>query len=298
MKKFIIFLYSSFVLFSNFAFGQEIKKIEEIPYNEEIGDWDIVFPLPVDFCKDSITEAKIMVNGQVEFDAFVSERGIQISRKDTLTLDSGKKYFFKPFFMYESKWYTMLGKDYQVPIVFLSATYEIKNLYLKTSVSFPSFKGLIPDKEKSYFSAIDSDIDSIIYGEVERIPVERSDGNKFFGMKKLSSIGEEKRQILNSIVCFSNKFGEPKLYALEVSKFKIGGNLSLASNLVAVGSFTPYWGNGEEKNAEIFDIGGNLVAKFVAKSGEPFWPSSYFSNSGIYFLKIDNIGTAKFVVAN
>ena len=74
--------------------------------------------------------------------------------------------------------------------------------------------------------------------------------------------------------------------------------LKIAHNLTGVGAITPYWENSEEIEAKIFDMSGNLVAKFLAKSGEPFWPSSYFSTAGIYFLQVENIGTTKFVVAN
>lgn len=289
MRKFFTILLAYFFV-SNFAFGQdEMKNSEIISYNQEIGDWDIVFPLTENFCIDSITDALIMINGQVPLHAFASERGIQLSRRDTLKLYSGERYFFKPFFLYKGYWYTMPGKNYEAPTIFSTTSWDIKDLYLKTSVIFSTFPGLIPDEEKSYFSVIDASTDSIIHGEIEKIPVERSEGNKFFGMKELSSVGEEEEQYLNSVVAFSNQFGEPKLYFLSLARFKIGGEFTLSNNIVGVGSITLFWGDNLPKKMEIISLeSGQVIQKKEVIAGESFWLENL--RPGNYVLSLPGIG--------
>ncbi len=289
MRKFFTILLACFFV-SNFTFGQdEMKKIDLLTYNSEIGDWDLVFSLPENFCIDSITDALIMINGQVPLHAFASERGIQLSRRDTLKLYSGERYFFKPYFLYQNIWYTMPGKEYQIPEISSSLTWKINDLYLKTEVSFSSYPGLIPDTEKSYFSVIDAVTDSIIYGEVEKIPVERSDGNQFFGMKELSSVGEEKEQYVNSVVTFSNQYGEPKLHVLSLSRFKVGGEFTLSSNIVGVGAVTLFWGDNTPRDLEIISLeSGQLILSKEVVAGESFWLTDL--RPGHYILRINNFG--------
>ena len=289
MRKFFTILLACFFV-SNFTFGQdEMKKIDLLTYNSEIGDWDLVFSLPENFCIDSITDALIMINGQVPLHAFASERGIQLSRRDTLKLYSGERYFFKPFFLYQNIWYTMPGKEYQIPEISSSLTWKINDLYLKTEVSFSSYPGLIPDKEKSYFSVIDAITDSIIHGEFEKIPVERSDGNKFFGMKELSSVGEEKEQYLNSVVTFSNQYGEPKLHVLSLSRFKVGGEFTISNNLIGEGSITLFWKNNIPQQMEIISLQtGKTVERNEVIAGESFWIEGL--RPGHYLVRLPNLG--------
>lgn len=294
MEKLLFFALVLFFYFSNPALGQdEMKKTEIIPYNQEIGDWDVVFSLPENFPIEGVTEAWIVINGQVEYVAVATERGIEFSHTEEIKFYAGEKYFFKPFFLYDKKWHSMPGMEYLVPEISQSLTWKIKDLYLKTEVMFSEYPGLFPDTENSYFSVIDSDTDSIIYGDVERIPIERSDGNKFFGMKELTSVGLEKEQYLNSVVAFSNQYGEVKLYSLGISRFQVGGDFTISTNVVGVGAITLFWEDNIPKQMEIISLEtGQIVQKKEVIAGESFWIDT---RPGHYLIRLDNLGQKRII---
>lgn len=229
---------------------------------------------------------------------------IVLSHPSRLWLNSGSIYTCFAGFVniFGEKKYTK-NFTFTAPNVNVSLDWKIENGVLKTFASIDDNLCLFVDKINTRFYFFDHHLG---VGEDLKVKQEFFFPDEFWDPKEKNFTGEyalnraypSYQKGLSFGVDLVDFHGKKRLqtYAYRVIGFV--DQLKITHNITSIGAIIPYWEDSESREAKIFDAGGNLVAKFLARSGEAFWPSSYFSQSGIYFLNVENIGTTKFVVAN
>lgn len=296
-----VFLFSFFFSF-NFAFGQE--KMEEkryIPYNVEIGDWDIVFPLPDSVNVAPEYGAKIVIITGIweEFPAEITERGVEFVHPTEIWFHQGWDYAFRTIV------YDQDGRGYLSEVEFIYAPsfeavlqYRLSGNTLDLEIRFENDLGLTPSLENSEFSIVPLSSDSIIHERYESKMFDFSTSQKLVGMTELyeSSV---KQKIISYFVTMENQFGVPRLWDVD-AKLMLAGvekrGFKIMHNLTGVGAITPYFDNNEPKNGFIVSSDGRVVKKILVQSGEAFWPGVEVP-AGMYYLHVPEIGTEPFIKA-
>ncbi|MFA7285970.1 MAG: hypothetical protein WC011_03985 [Candidatus Paceibacterota bacterium] len=300
MKKLFFFVVIYVVSFSvsNSAFGQ-IDKMEKkiIPYDFQIGDWDIAIPLPAGKSLDENYEIYLCVNGDWCLPAKLTDKGIELIHPSELFLRENEEYYFKAVFVdstgqvQQTEPLTLLAPDLEI-----SLSWKVKNSDLKTEVSVSNTEGFVTNLEESYFSTIDDDTDSIIHGEYKKFPVTLKN-DKFFGETHLQeeSIATEKQYLIFSLR-LDNDDGQVKLYGNELSALLVKGDFKLTRNLIGQGSFTPFFGDNIPKKGYIVSMSGQVVRELTLQSDEAIWLEDL--PSGQYGLYIEGYPTKKIVKIN
>jgi len=294
----LLFVSFSFLFFSNSAFGQ-MDKIDKkiIPYDTEIGDWDILIPLPSNASPDTDYEIFIAVNGVWYLPAQLTDRGIELIHPSELFLHEGVDYYFKAIFVnsagqvQQTEPLTLFAPDLEI-----SLSWKVKNSDLKTEVEVSDTEGFVANLEESYFSTIDDNTDSIIHGEYKKFPVTLKN-DKFFGETHLQeeSIATEKQYLIFSLR-LDNDDGQAKLYGNELSALLVKGDFKLTRNLIGQGSFTPFFGDNIPKKGYIVSMSGQVVRELTLQSDEAIWLEDL--PSGQYGLYIKGYITEKIVIIN
>ncbi len=276
------------------------EEIKIISYNPEIGDWDILIPIPPDVKFDRSYDPVIVINTVWELPAEFTERGIELLHPSELFLRSGVEYSFSAIFVKIEGGYRFVDKSppisMRAPQVSLEMNYHFEKDNLKTEAEyFAEVEGLELSESASYFWIIDNNTDSIIYGEGQIIEIDQISGNRISGEKEITR--DENKKFLTCSVGLENQFGEVKLYASEIKSllFKKNDEGFYVKNLFGVGAIIPYWNDGELRNGYVFDMNGNCVKQFSVLSGEPLWLDVPV---GAYAFHVEGIGSQKIIKAS
>lgn len=295
--SFLVFFFSFFSL----SFAQISNKEKPIvPYNKEIGDWDIIIPIPMGIKPNLDFEPFILVNNNWKLPAEFTENGIELIHPSELFLWSELDYFFKAVFVDE-----YFNIQESPPITFWAPSVEIKINYhfsdsenlLQTEAEFFVNNDLFfVSKEGSYFSIVENNTDSIIRGDRLKIPIKEIKKNRFFGED--INFSSEKNNFLSCIVTLSNEYNEEKLRALEIKSLVFTKNNQglIVKNLTGRGAITPYWNDSEIRKGFIFDMNGNCIKQLSVLSGEPLWLDNI--PVGIYVFYVEDVGQGKIVKAD
>lgn len=240
------------------------------------------------------------INNFESYPAEWDDGKIVLSNPSKLWLSSGYTYTCFAGFtnIFGEKRYTK-NFTFTAPTVNVTLDYFIENGVLHTVASIDDNHCLFVDRINTRFYFFDHHLG---VGEDLKVKQEFFFPDEFWDPKETNFTGEYAlnraypswQKGLSFGVDLVDSRGQKRLQAYAYTVMGFVDQLRIAHNLTSIGAITPYWLDSEEREAKVFDTSGKLVAEFLAKSGEPFWPSSYFSTAGIYFLQVEGVGTQKF----
>jgi len=288
--KSLTFIVLSFLFFcfSNSAFGQ-MDKLEKkiIPYDSQIGDWDIVIPLPTDLVTEEIYDISISVSGGTfELPAQITEKGFELIHPSELYLNDGIGYYFTATYHDESG-----QKQETAPLSMCAPTLDVYfgwtalDYKLSTKVLVSDINDFTPNMDNSYFYTIDVLRDSIMEGTNKNFDA-RYWNSEFIGEKTISTkdIAID-MQYVGFLLRLDNDDGQVRLRGNYLSAFMVEGFFVITHNLTGRGAITPYMFDNKPRTATIIYETGAKVQDVIFQSDEPYWPPEG-SPSGKYFAEI------------
>jgi hypothetical protein len=307
---FSIVLCFSFLFFSNSVFGQNDKKEKPIaPYDEKIGDWDIVIPIDSSLVFDDDIFIFIYVNGGPwRLPSEITERGVEMIHPSELFLwqkvegeNGAGEYDFQAIF-FDPRYpfpYNIVHKtqslSFSAPTLDLNLRWENMNYHLKakTTIYFKNLDDFEINEEESYFYTIDVLSDSIIKGSEKKFPVNYRN-YEFSGEKTMErdQIAIDKQYVAFSLR-LDNDDGQAKLYGHVLSTFFVEGTTIVTNNPTGRGAVTFHSYDNQPRNAIVSNC-MNFIETTVIQSGEPYWlPNN--TPSGLCLIFMEGFTTAKIV---
>ncbi len=296
MEKLLFFVAIFLLSFSNFAFGQNQEK-DTFFFNYQKGDYEGHFFVG-EFNPDTTREAWIIIPYLDAYPAEFSECGKIIS----LSQPSDIWFWVNMDYACYAGFYDIYGRivltknvKFDTPKLKLTIDWNIKDntLYVNSMLNDINLDNLYVNSKETSFIIIHDKED--VPDEADRFQYfeAREEGDSFSGEWPLDQdIGSDLRKNLWFSVEVQDSSGKRRFLAGELTSFVKTQELKIFHNVTGVGAVTPYWKSSKEEKAHLVNTSGTIVSSFVARSDEPLW---FLVPAGIYFLIIENVGTAKII---